>query len=272
MKKLGIGYWGLTFWFIVWMCAGGIISCLLGRDPGGMLATPQESHTEPLISAAAESGQIHGSIQIESKIPSISMAVSIYSRRVGSSPSEGKMPEHSEWENVVIYLERNSISPPSAHPPKEDRISVETERSSGPAQHNPSMQQIHETFVPHVLPIRAGTSVDFPNGDPFFHNVFSLSGPKSFDLGRYPQGHKRTVRFDKPGIIKVFCHIHSHMNAVVLVFDHPYFAVPDDKGHYIIPQVPAGNYTLVAWHERLKPVKRAVNIKPGETLTMDLIL
>jgi hypothetical protein len=117
-----------------------------------------------------------------------------------------------------------------------------------------------------------GTTVEFPNGDPFFHNVFSLSSAKRFDLGRYPQGKIRSVQFNKPGIIKVFCHIHSNMSAVILVFNHPFFTVPDNGGQFLLPAVPIGSYTLVGWHERLQAVKRPITVKAGETIALDMIL
>ncbi len=111
------------------------------------------------------------------------------------------------------------------------------------------MDQRNETFVPHVLAIMTGTTVDFPNSDKFYHNVFSLSKTRSFDLGRYAAGHSRTVRFDRAGIVRVFCDIHSHMNAFILVFSHPFFALTDAEGRYRIDNVPPGTYGVVAWNE-----------------------
>ncbi len=111
------------------------------------------------------------------------------------------------------------------------------------------MDQRNETFVPHVLAITVGTTVDFPNSDHTYHNVFSLRGPKPFDLGRYAAGNSRSVRFDRPGIVRVFCEIHSHMSAFILVFSHRYFAVTGADGRYQIGRVPPGRYTLVAWNE-----------------------
>ena len=104
------------------------------------------------------------------------------------------------------------------------------------------LDQRNETFVPHVLAITTGTTVDFPNSDRIYHNVFSLSKTASFDLGRYPMGHSKSVRFDKPGIVRVFCEIHSHMSAFILVFSHPFFAMTDADGRYRIDNVPPGNY------------------------------
>ena len=113
----------------------------------------------------------------------------------------------------------------------------------------PRMDQRNETFVPHVLAIVAGTTVDFPNSDHTYHNVFSLSKTKTFDLGRYAVGRSKSVRFDRPGIVRVFCDIHSHMSAFILVFAHRYFSVADTEGSYRLENVPPGTYTVVAWNE-----------------------
>src|SRR5690349_3523148 len=96
----------------------------------------------------------------------------------------------------------------------------------------PRMDQKDETFVPHIMAIVAGTTVDFPNNDHTYHNVFSLSKTKTFDLGRYAVGRSKSVRFDRPGIVRVFCDIHSHMSAFILVFAHRYFSVSDSEGMY----------------------------------------
>jgi hypothetical protein len=113
-----------------------------------------------------------------------------------------------------------------------------------------------------VLAITVGTVVDFPNNDAIYHNVFSLSKTKRFDLGRYAAGHSKSVRFDQPGIVRVFCDIHSHMTAFVLVFSHPFFAVTDEDGSYRIEEVPAGNYTVTAWYEGVLQQSLAVTVPP----------
>jgi hypothetical protein len=98
--------------------------------------------------------------------------------------------------------------------------------------------------------IQVGTEVDFPNHDPFFHNVFSVYGGKPFDLGLYANGESRPVRFDRPGVSYIFCNIHPQMSAVVVTVETPYFAVSAFDGRYSIKNVPPGNYQLQLWHER----------------------
>ena len=124
------------------------------------------------------------------------------------------------------------------------------------------MDQRSETFVPRLLAVAAGTVVDFPNSDSTYHNVFSISKTKRFDLGRYARGHSKSVRFETPGIVRVFCDIHSHMSAFVLVFGHPYFATTETDGRYRIEGVPPGTYTVVAWHEGQVRDTRSVVIPP----------
>ena len=141
------------------------------------------------------------------------------------------------------------------------------------AEAHATMRQENETFVPHVLAIRVGTVVDFPNSDPFFHNVFSLSKTRRFDLGRYAKGHSKGVRFDEPGIVRVFCDIHSHMSAFILVFAHRFFAVTDDQGRYRIERVPPGTYTVSAWYEGVAQQSRSIAVtEDGGTIDADFSL
>jgi plastocyanin len=134
------------------------------------------------------------------------------------------------------------------------------------------LRQEHETFLPHVLAITRGSTVDFPNDDPIFHNVFSLSSAATFDLRRYPRGESRSQLFPKAGIVKVYCNIHSHMSATILVMDNPYFTIPNLDGTFELPNVPAGTYSLVGWHERVGERREPVRVERGKVATVELSL
>ena len=134
------------------------------------------------------------------------------------------------------------------------------------------MDQRNETFVPHVVAIMTGTTVDFPNSDAFYHNVFSLSKASRFDLGRYAAGRSKGVRFDKAGIVRVFCDIHSHMNAYILVFSHPFFAMTGQDGRYRIDNVPPGSYNVVAWNEGTASDPKPIVVPDGGIAELDFTL
>lgn len=121
-----------------------------------------------------------------------------------------------------------------------------------PAPHARLIQR-NKTFDPHVVAVEVGSLVEFPNRDPFFHNVFSLFNGKRFDLGLYEAGSTRSVHFDRPGICYIFCNIHPQMSAVVVVVDTPFFAVSDEKGDIAVLDVPAGEYQLNVWEEQSTP-------------------
>ena len=125
------------------------------------------------------------------------------------------------------------------------------------------MDQRNEGFVPHVLPIVVGSWVDFPNDDRTYHNVFSLSKTRPFNLGRYAAGRSKSVRFDRPGIVRVFCDIHSHMSAFIIVFAHRYFSVTDDEGRYHVGNVPPGTYNVAVWNEAHASQNRRVTVPDG---------
>jgi plastocyanin len=130
--------------------------------------------------------------------------------------------------NAVVWLEA-----PNAPVTAENRRAV--------------LDQRNLNFSPHVLAVRVGALVDFPNDDRVFHNVFSFRDGKKFDLGLYPVGTMRHVTFDKPGLSRIFCNIHPNMAAYVIAVDSPYFTVTDQNGGFVIPQVPAGTFTYHAW-------------------------
>ena len=153
-------------------------------------------------------------------------------------------PTHADdFTRSVVYLES---APAAAF------ADIEPQRAT--------LDQRNETFLPHVLAITVGTTVDFPNSDSTYHNVFSISKTKRFDLGRYAAGRSKSVLFDRPGIVRVFCEIHSHMSAYILVFSHRYFAVTAADGRYQIGRVPPGRYTLNAWNEGSVRESRQISV------------
>ncbi len=141
-----------------------------------------------------------------------------------------------------------------------------------PVERRARIDQRDESFVPHLLAVTVGTTVDFPNSDTVYHNVFSLSRTKPFDLGRYAAGRSKSVTFDRPGIVRVFCDIHSHMSAFILIFSHRYFAVTDNEGRYRIDDVPSGTYTVVAWNEAVTGASRTVVVTGGADTVVDFRL
>ena len=150
------------------------------------------------------------------------------------------------------------------------RFRQPSRRPTSPASNKDSarrneMAQSDERFTPHVLPVVAGAQVDFPNRDDIYHNVFSLSRTRTFDLGRYPRGSSKSVTFPKTGIVQVFCHIHSDMSAVVMVLPNAFYATPHSAGRFMIDNVPAGDYTIIGWHERTKSVAQHVHVRAGQT-------
>ena len=202
-------------------------------------------------SAEAQStGSVDGSVTLSRELASRRVRLRIYAEPgKGATPPSQAAPElKDEYANVVVYLE-----------------GVKT--AASPAK-TPAMRQKDERFLPHVLPILQGTTVEFPNDDEIFHNVFSLSGPKKFDLPKYPAGASRSVTFPRTGVVNVFCHIHTDMSAVILVLDNPFFVTPGEDGRFSLPDVPPGEYTIVAWHERIKPVRQKVRIVAGQAASV----
>jgi plastocyanin len=165
-----------------------------------------------------------------------------------SMKSDKSAEPYGVSEKAVVYIESasGSYEPPHAHPKLDQRDMV---------------------FHPLVLPIVVGTTVDFPNSDPLFHNVFSFSQAKEFDLGRYPKGQKKSVIFDKTGVVSVYCEIHSYMFATILVLQNPYFVTPDDEGNYTLNGVPGGSYQLSFWYGRKKIRTEKITITPNQITT-----
>lgn len=131
------------------------------------------------------------------------------------------------------------------------------------------MDQKDMTIIPHVLPIVQGTTVYFTNHDNIYHNLFSFSRTKKFDLGRFGTDEVRTVTFDRAGVVRVFCDIHSFMSAFIVVLQNPFFQALDSDGSYLIENVPPGNYTIKLWYENLREISKEVEILPGDSVRVN---
>lgn len=197
---------------------------------------------------ARQSGGVRGRLDIRRLAKTVE-------RRPDLATSAAAPRDVPDLRRGVVYLE---TAPRSAF----------DEREPGRA----AMDQRNETFVPHVLAVMVGTVVDFPNSDRIYHNVFSLSRAKRFDLGRYAAGRSKGVVMDRPGVVRVLCEIHSHMNAFILVFNHPFFDVTDAEGRFELPALPAGTYTVVGWYEGEARVTRPVVVPPSGWADIDLVV
>jgi plastocyanin len=164
--------------------------------------------------------------------------------------NDAQVRKKMDFSGVVVWLDPvNGAAPPAA-------------------AFSARMIQKDKTFTPHVLAVRTGTTVDFPNFDPIFHNAFSNYDGKTFDIGLYPPGSSRSVRFNRPGVVRVFCNIHASMSAVIVVVNTPYFGTTKKDGSFEIPAVPAGEYRARVFHERatqttLDALERRVSIGDG---------
>jgi plastocyanin len=210
------------------------------------------------LTAAASAQEISGTITIKKRLtkPNVTAPVSMYQRGTAvklGQDAEGD-PLALERSRVVIYLEGPTDGADAA---------------SSPA---PQIAQVDRRFVPDLVVVAAGSAVTFPNMDPIFHNVFSLSKAKSFDLGSYDKGQARKVVFPKPGIVDVYCHLHPNMSATVVVTPNRWYARVDRAGHYEIPDVPPGQYTVVAWHKAAGFFRKTVVVGPGQEALADFFI
>jgi len=189
---------------------------------------------------APQTGRLQGRVTITVPVSKAPPSAAYGARRVET----GSTDSVSELTNVVVFLQ----DPPKAQTLQPTRARIVQE---------------NETFVPRVAAITRGSTVDFPNADPFFHDVFSLSRAGTFALGSYPRGQTKSQQFRRTGLIKVYCHIHSHMSASIMVFDHPFFTIPRPDGSFGIDDVLPGTYKVSAWHERIGESTQEVRIEPG---------
>jgi plastocyanin len=171
-------------------------------------------------------------------VPPVTVKMEIVNPQTGKKPVAAKEP--ADLSNIVIWLT-----------PLATGAGAFSGALSGHSA--PQIAQINKSFNPHVLVIQVGTPVQFPNKDPFLHNVFSLFDGKRFDLGFYEAGSSKTVHFDRAGVSFLFCNIHPEMSGAVVAVDTPYFGISDRNGRVSIPGVPDGRYQLNLWYERSLP-------------------
>lgn len=200
--------------------------------------------------SSAEAARVVGRIRLTEHEP-LQASVDPYPAQLGSMPVHA-VPATSVQHVAIVLTAQRSLPP-------------------APGHRTLQMAQQGQTFEPRVLAIEVGTVVDFPNFDPIFHNVFSYSKTKKFDLGRYGRGSSKSVTFDKPGIVKVFCDIHSNMSGFIYVAASPWVTQPGADGRFTFENVAAGSYELTVWHPERGEVTRSVVI--GETdMTLDVEL
>jgi plastocyanin len=221
----------------------------LGVVVGLMAVSPMVPPSAPVQQRIARGGAIRGRVELRHIAPTIERRPNVSDF---GAAAERDIPDRT---TSIVYLES---APRGAFEQVESGHAI--------------MDQRNQTFVPHVLAITAGTVVDFPNSDHFYHDVFSLSKVARFDLGRYPAGQSKSIRFDRPGIVRVFCDIHSHMNAFILVFGHPFFGATDAAGRYRIDHIPGGTYNVVAWNEGTQSDPQSITVVDGAAAELDFTL
>jgi plastocyanin len=212
------------------------------------------------IAACLPAEDIRGTIVVKRRLskPRVSAAVPLYQRGPGAAPDAKAIedPLAMERERVAVYIDAAPSSP------------------SMPAGTIPvvTMDQKSRRFVPETVVVAAGGLVSFPNLDPIFHNVFSLSKTKSFDLGNYPKGSTRTVTFKTPGIVYVGCHLHADMSGTIVVTPNAWNARVDAEGGFALHDVPPGDYTVVAWHRTAGYFRERVSVKAGRDANISFLI
>jgi plastocyanin len=203
------------------------------------------------VATPAVAGTIHGSVKVPPP-PAQDATFRPYAGRASSLAEPARSPRGLVTD-AVIYVE---ALPAGATPPPH-----------GPT---PQLAQRNQAFDPRVVVVAAGGTVDFPNFDPIYHNVFSVSPVKRFDLGKYPRGQSRSVTFVKPGLVNVFCDIHADMAAFILVVPNPGWARAGADGKFELTGLPAGEYELHWWHPDFLPGTANVTVPASGDAAFDV--
>jgi plastocyanin len=222
-------------------------------------ASQDNLHAQPgdTIRINTQTGSVNGRIDIikTNMAESSQRSARHYSHGTMNMTSFTPPPANNEYVNIVVSIVSKSLK-------QEKPYSLI----------KALMDQRNAEFIPHVLPIQRGMVVEFVNRDNTYHNVFSLSPTKKFNIGRRPTGEAVPIQFDKAGVVQVFCDIHSHMSAYILVLDTPYYVHPDKLGNYSFENIPIGVYILKVWHERLSTQERIITIPTGGQITENFVM
>lgn len=205
-----------------------------------------------LFPGTAEAGTIVGTVRAEGRTEGQKGGGGKYDSR------KFKFVEKLDYEQMhdfVVFIDHKPTNTPA---PPAKPLQVITQKDA--------------VFRPHVMPVVVGTTVEWPNMDEIFHNVFSMSETKPFDLGLYRDPEIKKVTFDKNGRVDVFCSIHSKMNCVILVLPNPWFASTDKDGRYKLENVPPGTYKIKAWHERMPPDLQEITVPNEGEVKVDFVL
>jgi plastocyanin len=208
-----------------------------------------------LLALHAMAGDVHGRALVTRRLSKKTLSPIVYNLRGTATPLAPRDTEPvNEFDRMVVILEPDkSASKPSPKPPVTETLNQQGAR-----------------FEPDLIVVPTGSTVEFPNLDPIFHNVFSLSKVQPFDLGYYPEGQSRAVKFNSPGVVQVYCHIHANMYAAIVVTASPWFQKPSPDGSFSFSNVPAGRYRLTAWHKIAGLHK--VNVEVPETGAVDVTI
>lgn len=182
-----------------------------------------------LFALNAVAGDVIGHAFVTKRLTKKVLSPIVYNLRGTAAPAAEDTEAVNEFDRMVMILEGGKLPP---RPP----VTV-------------VMNQQGSRFEPALIVVPTGSTVQFPNLDPIFHNVFSLSKARKFDLGYYPQGQNRGVKFDRAGVVQVYCHIHANMYAAIVVTDSPWYVKPGADGSFSFSNVPAGRYRLTVWHK-----------------------
>jgi hypothetical protein len=215
-----------------------------GHEPAGAAAIPRQNpvRVEGTLSMAS-------SVQAQTSLPS-------RYRRAGVMGETGTRTEvRPPQTDAVVYLE-----------------AIDGQVPLQPPASRPTLDQKDLTFVPQVLPVMRGTTVEFTNHDGIYHNVFSLSDAKKFDVGRRPTGERVPVTFERAGVIRIFCDIHATMSAYIVVLETPWFATVDEQGRWAVSGVPPGRYLLNAWHPTGGTEPREITVPAEGIFGLEIVL